>query len=290
MVGRSGSLPEGSREPGQGAATGAHSYNSTATSEYRHRTATTEQLATDEQGAGLPARRRPFVCPRGRGHISRSSTCASPTRYRRAISPLQSSAVRCNRWRHRDTSLLVPDQPPHGRAEFQIGPGRQIGQLHLGEHLGGQPPVPSLCGVPRVTWRAEERCRAGASFRISGSRSTTDPSAGAGTDARPRRPSSARRDVDPPLEQPPHIAEVRLVALGVAAQRAQLGQAQPGQVVLGRLGGRRRVRGAVGALCGRPVRPLRPPAARWYSVCSSASDRPLDRRVGSIVPPQLAPM
>ena len=39
-------------------------------------------------------------------------------------------------------------------------------------------------------------------------------------------------DVNPPLQQPAHIAEVGLVALGPAAQGAQLRQAQQGEIGL----------------------------------------------------------
>ena len=63
------------------------------------------------------------------------------------------------------------------------------------------------------------------------------------------------QDVDTALQQPPHIAEVGLLALGVPAQGAQFGQAQHGQVVLGRAGGQLRgARTVTTVPAGRAVR------------------------------------
>ena len=67
----------------------------------------------------------------------------------------------------------------------------------------------SLCGVPSVTCRAEERCREGPSARISGSRSSS------GELGRTAPRELGAQDVDPALEQPPHVAEVALLPLGV---------------------------------------------------------------------------
>ena len=50
-----------------------------------------------------------------RSQASRSSTCASPSRYLRAISALQSSAVRCSWLTAAGDLLLVADEPAHRR-------------------------------------------------------------------------------------------------------------------------------------------------------------------------------
>lgn len=60
-----------------------------------------------DDGAALEVmvafRGRAGPAPEGSLQASRSSTCASPSRYLRAISALQSSAVRWSRYRRRET-------------------------------------------------------------------------------------------------------------------------------------------------------------------------------------------
>ena len=82
----------------------------------------------------------------------------------------------------------------------------------------------SLCGVPRVTWRAEERCRDGTSVRISGRRSSS------GECGVVRCGHLGPQDVDPALQQPPQIAQIGLLLLRIAPDHPQLGQAQAGHV------------------------------------------------------------
>ena len=156
----------------------------------------------------------------GSAQGSRSSTCASPSRYR-------GRSPRCTRRpcaaalaAARDL-LLVADEPAHGVVQLLVRTGGEVAQLHLGQHLLGQRRgTPRCAGVPSVTCRAEERCRDGPSARISGSRSSSgEPGAAAPGELGPE-------DVDTALEQPPYVAQVRLVLLGAAQQRPQLGQPQ----------------------------------------------------------------
>ncbi len=209
--------------------------------------------------------------------MSRSSTCASPSRYLRAI-------WRCNRRRcaagagaRRPAARSAPAVPSPRRARRPVRTSRSDSSTSASMSAASRR-YSSPYGVPTVTvaGRENERCRAGASVRVlprAGRRPTPQPEpepapypgrSRTRSQARDQRRSRHRGGRPPSPAAPPAPPAGCRCAPGAAAAHSwcrprraarrtgpQFGQPQQGQLGRGRVRGQR----AVGALHGRTMNP-----------------------------------